>query len=258
MKTHRPIILLVLALCALLPAPCFTAEPHTCVAIKAEPLPSGVAQIWGERGSFWPQRSTLKIRFLSGTTRQKTQAWQRFQQIDELVNLTFVQVTSGPSDIRVRFDLDKGHWSYVGIASRQIASNAATMNLGLVAGVFGDFADEWDRVTLHEMLHALGFEHEHQHPAAGIPWDKAKVYAFYAQTQGWNKRQVDFQVLRRYTGDQFHGSAFDRQSIMLYPVTAEHTTNGFSVGWNRKLSATDIAFIKSVYPAAKTQPKPAP
>ena len=55
---------------------------------------------------------------------------------------------------------------------------------------------EYQRVVRHEFGHALGMIHEHQNPAAQgqIPWDKPKVYAYYAQ-QGWNKDDVDFQHL---------------------------------------------------------------
>ena len=225
------------------------AAPATCTAIKAAPLPAGVASIWTRNGSAWAQRSTLRVRFLTGSKRQKEQAWQRMAAIDELVNLTFVQVTTGAAEIRVRFDRDKGHWSYVGVAARAVPSNAPTMNLALMAGVFGDTPEEWDRVTWHETLHAIGIEHEHQHPKAGIPWTKEAVYRYYASTQGWSREQIDFQVLNRYRGTGYQGTSFDRESIMLYPVPESLTTNGFSVGWNKALSATDIAFLRTLYPS---------
>lgn len=225
----------------------------TCVAIQTTTLnaPAGASRIWGQRNNFWPQSSTLRVRFLEGTTRQKSEAWKRFAKVDTLVSLSFVQVTSGESEIRVRFALDKGHWSYVGLGNRTIPQNAETMNLALSAGVFGDNAAEWDRVAIHEILHAIGVEHEHQHPKAGIPWKRDAVYAYYGSTQGWSRRQIDVQVLNRYTGNQFRGTAFDASSIMQYPVPPTLTTNGFSVGWNDKLSPTDIAFLKLVYPLKK-------
>ena len=56
---------------------------------------------------------------------------------------------------------------------------------------------EYQRVVRHEFGHALGMIHEHQNPAAQgvIPWDKPKVYAYYAQ-QGWSKDDVDIEHLR--------------------------------------------------------------
>ena len=55
----------------------------------------------------------------------------------------------------------------------------------------------------HEFGHALGMIHEHQNPAAQgeIPWDKPKVYAYYAQ-QGWSKDDVDTNIFEVYDGGQ--------------------------------------------------------
>lgn len=226
------------------------ADPKldTCCAIKpVTTSPAGVAKIWGQENRFWNNGSTLRVKFLSGSASQKREAWKRFQEVDALVGLSFVQ-TTGVSDIRVRLDLNNGHWSYVGTGARSIASSAATMNLGLSAGMFGDSANEWNRVAIHEILHALGFEHEHQSLKGNIPWNRPAVYQYYASTQGWSKSQIDYQVLNRYTGSRFRGTAFDPTSIMQYPVPATLTTNGFSVGWNAKLSVTDITFLKQVYP----------
>jgi hypothetical protein len=37
---------------------------------------------------------------------------------------------------------------------------------------------------------------------------------------------------------------------MEYPIPKELTTGGFEVGWNKVLSATDIAFMGALYPFA--------
>lgn len=222
----------------------------TCVAIKPEQAPRRAASIWGQVNNFWPQKARLKVRFMTGTTRQKAAAWKRFLVIDKLINLDFVQVTTGDADIRVRFDKGKGHWSFVGIGNRTVAQGAATMNLDLTAGIFGDLAAEWDRVALHEICHAIGIEHEHQHPSHGIPWDTEAVYRYYGQTQGWTRSQIRYQVLERYAGSRFKGTAFDPTSIMQYPVPAELTGGKFSVGWNSAMSPTDIAFLRALYPTA--------
>lgn len=235
----------------LLPFACVAkaAEIKSCACIRAmEPrLPDGVQRAWGQQSKFWPQKATLRIKFLSGTAKQKAEAWKRFQHVDALVNLSFVQVTEGPAEIRPRFDKGKGHWSYLGRDCLTVPSTAQTMNLELATGVFGSFGDEWDRVAVHEMLHAIGLSHEHQSPrSTGLVWNKSAVYSYYGQTQGWSKSQVDFQVLNRYSGSEFRGTKYDKTSIMQYPIP--QGLANIVVGWNTKLSATDIAFLKEVYP----------
>jgi hypothetical protein len=39
----------------------------------------------------------------------------------------------------------------------------------------------------------------------------------------------------------------DRDSIMMYPIPASWTLDGFSADMNRELSQTDIDFIRSAY-----------
>ncbi len=252
----KPLILLAaLVSIVFLPFACVparAAEIESCVAIRAmEPrLPAGVQRAWGQPSKFWPQRSVVRVRFLSGTARQKAEAWKRFEHIDALVGLSFKRVDSGASEVRVRFDKGKGHWSYMGTDARLVPSNAATMNIDLRAGVFGDGAEEWDRVGLHEGLHAIGLAHELQHPHHVFPWNKEAVYAYYGATQGWNKEQIDFQILNRATvRNDFKGSSFDPRSIMCYPVPSSLVTDPrYAVGWNVGFSEMDIKVLKAVYP----------
>ena len=231
--------------------PAYAADTKikSCVAVKAtEPkLPEGIQRAWGESNKFWPQRSTIRVKFLSGTSRQKTEAWKRMQIVDSLTNLMFVQVLNGASEIRVRFDQGKGHWSMLGTDCRTVGQSAQTMNLELTAGVFGDGSAEWDRVAIHETLHAIGLDHEHQSPlATSLVWNRAAVYDYYGRTQGWSKQQIDFQVINRYSGQYFRGTAFDQNSIMEYPVPPGLAN--IVIGWNSKLTDSDIRFIKSIYP----------
>jgi hypothetical protein len=105
--------------------------------------------------------------------------------------------------------------------------------------------------VLHEFGHAIGLGHEHESPtASSIPWDKEAVYAYYLRTQGWDRHQVDVQVLDRYSVTGTNYTAFDPESIMLYPIPDELTIGSYSVGFNTQLSATDKAFMASQYPKA--------
>lgn len=225
--------------------------PHRgCVAIDSDllddPGPFDGLRIWGPRSKFWENGTHLRVRFLGGSSSQQQRAWARFQQVDALVGLTFCFVESGPSDIRVTFTPGGGHWAYLGNSCRGIPQTATTMNLALTAW---DSSDEWDRVVVHEILHALGFSHEHQHPSSNIPWDREQVYADYAQTQGWSREQIDRQVLNRESVADWVGTEYDAGSIMEYPINPSHVTDArYAVGWNRTLSEKDIAFLAKTYP----------
>jgi len=48
--------------------------------------------------------------------------------------------------------------------------------------------------------------------------------------------------------NQTNFTALDKNSIMMYPIPAKWTTNGFTVGLNNNLSETDKAFIRQQYP----------
>jgi hypothetical protein len=223
-----------------------------CVAIDkdklSQPMAGRVLFLWGQKSKFWPQNTTLRVRFLDGPKSDRDRAWSRFEKVDELVNLAFVRVPAGASDIRVSF-ARQGHWSYLGRDCSDIPQNEPTMNISLSRW---DGVSEWDRVALHEILHAIGFGHEQAHPSAEIPWNRPVVYADYARSQGWTRLQVDRQVLNRYTGTEFLGSAYDKNSIMQYPIEARHVLDPrWAVGMNRRFSLQDIATLTRIYPPLK-------
>jgi serralysin len=240
----RILPLLILVSLAL---PSYAQEPlDTCCAVRIKPtVLTGVAQLWSKNDKLWPQRATLRILFLNGTNNERSKAWREFSEIDALVNLTLVKVSTEPSDIRVQFDITKGHWSYVGTDCRRVKATEPTMNLGLRNL---DFRGEWRRVAQHELLHALGFEHEHQSPNSTIPWNKEAVYAYYGQTQGWSRSQIKFQVLDRYTGLNWQGTRFDPTSIMQYPIPGQLTDYKLHVGWISRRSKFDDAELARRYP----------
>ena len=81
-----------------------------------------------------------------------------------------------------------------------------------------------------------------------IPWDKEKAYAWYGQTNGWSRAEVDQQVFNRYSGLLTQFTQFDPTSIMEYPIPEDITIGNFSIGWNRQLSDMDKHFIGQLYP----------
>jgi serralysin len=138
-----------------------------------------------------------------------------------------------------------GSWSYIGTDALTIPQSQATMNYGWLTPTTSD--TEYSRVVVHEFGHALGAIHEHQHPTAGIPWDKPAVYAYYAR-QGWDQAQVDNNLFAKYAASQMNSTAYDKLSIMHYAVPNELTIGDYEVGWNTQLSANDKVLAKRVYP----------
>lgn len=224
------------------------AQPQT-LALFGDFAPAGMVQAtaWGEIPKKWPDGISLRVKFMNGDREQQKQAFARFKKVDELCGISVKQVTGGRSDIRVAFNSRSGHWSYVGTDNLRIPQQQQTMNIALNGRSTGT---EWDRVAIHEFLHAIGLNHEHQHPRGAIPWDSEKVYAFYWETQGWTRREVDQQVLKRATSKRIFGTDKpDPKSIMMYPIAADLLTDpSYQVGWNTKMSQSDVQILRKVYP----------
>ena len=196
----------------------------------------------GLKGKFWTPGTTLRVRFLNGSTALQSKVMGYAKQWESFANIKFSQVSGGTAEIRVAFD-NAGHWSYVGTDNLSIAATQKTMNLQFTASTT---ESEIRATTLHEFGHVLGLGHEHQNPTANIQWKTAAVYPYYAQ-MGWSQQKVNEQVLTKYQWPQTQHTNHDAQSIMQYPVPASLTTNNVGIAWNTQLSAIDKDFINRMY-----------
>ncbi len=194
----------------------------------------------------WLPGRTLKVIFLDGQKEVQDRIVPYFHEWTNHANVHFEFGDDPRSEIQVSFK-DPGSWSYLGTDALLMPDGQATMNYGWLAPWTDE--EEYARVVLHEVGHALAAIHEHQHPEAGIPWNKPAVYQYYAgPPNNWDKDAVDRNLFQKYGKEITNYSAFDRQSIMLYPVPKEFTDGTFEVGWNRGLSATDKRFMGEMYP----------
>lgn len=197
--------------------------------------------------SQWTPGSKIKVSLNGGTSYIRNKVIQFASEWEKYANIDFQFVTNDNSaQIRVSFTQNIGSWSYLGKDALSISSANPTMNFGWFTDSTSD--NEFYRTTVHEFGHALGMIHEHQQPLVSIPWDKPKVYEYYASTQGWDKQQVDNNLFSRVPAVQTNFSVYDSASIMHYPVEESLTIGNYSIGWNTSLSPTDKTFIASVYP----------
>jgi hypothetical protein len=169
-------------------------------------------------------------------------------------NIKFAFTDDPDAEIRIAFDKSGGSWSYMGTDSLTIKSGP-TMNFGWLDPNTAE--NEYSRVVLHEVGHALGCPHEHQHPKNGIPWDKEAVYKHYmGPPNNWTRAEIDHNLFAKYSETITQFSEFDKKSIMLYAIPNELTIGDYYVGWNRTLSDMDKAFIKDQYPSPTAPPPP--
>jgi len=129
------------------------------------------------------------------------------------IGLSFEEVHDRTdAEVRIGFMETDGSWSYIGRQVLDQAVNERTMNFGW------DLTTPYGHTTaLHEIGHTLGLPHEHQNPFAGIVWDEAAVYEFFAGDPNfWPRDQTFSNVLKKLSPTQVSGSAWDPDSVMEY------------------------------------------
>lgn len=198
-------------------------------------------------GRTWPNGSTLRVAFLDGNDDCRRLVRQVACEWTEFANLDFVFPRGRDGDIRVTFT-QHGYWSRVGTDAKKAEPTEPTMNLGGLVLRRPDRAAARAHI-LHEFGHAIGAVHEHSQPNVQIRWNTDAIYSMYmGPPNNFTRAEVDKNFFERYNHEQANGSAFDPESIMLYPIPRAHTLDGFEVKANLDLSPTDKAFISEIYP----------
>lgn len=218
-----------------------------CVAWFAGRFAAGRDRAALLRENKWNPGDILTVSFLDGDRRLQDRVIAAAQPWFDRANLQLSVVEDPSALIRISFR-HRGSWSAVGTTCLQIPRGQPTMNFGWLTPTSAQ--DELSRVVLHEFGHALGLVHEHQNPAGGIRWNKAAVYQdLSGPPNHWDQATIDRNIFETADKRESNYTQVDPLSIMMYPIPARWTTDGFSAGLNQTLSATDSAFIKEEYPA---------
>jgi hypothetical protein len=199
--------------------------------------------------SKWDIGTQIKARFLDGDEKlqDRVRAVATEWTGPQMANVSLRFVDAGDADIRIAFEQGNGSWSYLGTMCRDIPAGEPTMNYGWLTPDSSE--DELRRVVLHEFGHALGLIHEHQNPRRPIEWNRAAVIADLSKPpNSWDPATIENNMFKKYEPAQLTGTGTDSLSIMMYPIPAAWTNDGFSAGLNRALSDTDKDFIRSAYP----------
>lgn len=147
--------------------------------------------------------------------------------------------------IRISFVLEDGYWSYIGTDAANpevVLPGEPSMNLGGMDG-YGELPADWVKTIYHEFGHALGLEHEHQHPTS-VCGDVLRLeddegydlaldsygtavadkngkrpgvltYLQYAPNY-WSREDAVFNLAQLQEDDNRFTTAFDPASIMRY------------------------------------------
>jgi Astacin (Peptidase family M12A) len=213
-------------------------------------------------GRKWVNGTPLKYAFFenqapfrqwTGNDALRAQVRKAFARWTALgIGLRFEEVADrSAAEIRIGFEADDGHWSYVGRDVLNQGSDDRTMNLDPNDGIQnGEYGID---VACHEIGHTLGFPHEHQNPNAGIVWDEEAVYrALSLPPNSWPREKTFHNIIRKIPPDQVQGSSWDPNSVMHYPFEAglilqpEQYRAGLQPAGG--LSARDKEWVRTFYP----------
>lgn len=233
-----------------------TNQDQWCFAFLVPDLKAGPGQTRAAmlNGAKWqPVGRTIIVSFLDGdpSLQKRVMDVAQIWCSGMMANLKLYSIgLEGPGnrgEIRISFRYP-GSWSAIGNTCLNTKDTSKpTMNFGGLNPHSPD--DQVHRVVLHEFGHALGLVHEHQNPGAKILWNRENVIEDLRRWPNhWTLKIINDNVFKAYKEEEATFTRLDPQSIMMYPIPARWTRNGFSTELNADLSPLDKQFIRQMYP----------
>lgn len=212
------------------------------------PSGAGTTRAALQKDSKWKSGDKITVAFLEGDAALRKRVKDVAQRwvAPGMANLQLVFTDSPDANVRISFKQGDGSWSTVGTTCKQVPKPQATMNFGWIDANSSE--EDLRSVVLHEFGHALGLIHEHQNPRSGIKWNRdAVINDLSKPPNSWSVQEIEFNVLDAADAAEVNATAMDKDSIMMYPIPAAWTTDGFSAGFNGDLSEKDKKFIRKQY-----------
>jgi len=184
----------------------------------------------------------LRVRFLGGTPARCDEVLGHARAWCEDAAIELVESEAYDAQIRVSFAPGRGNWSYIG-------TDAVHPNIGFAQASM-NLVDIDPATVLHEFGHALGLDHEHQHPQATLRLNPQQILTeMMKPPNSWSLDDVKRNILDRLVPADVTTTPFDPASIMAYRIPQTWLLDGEGLPQNTCLSAGDIALVCTLYGA---------